>query len=162
MNQQDKLNNFFVNNIKGNLKKNIVLETSNGGFTVFGKYNIDPVNNMYKVEKTKDSSIMHLFSDKKVALSWCIFDKFNSYNELRRISNLDDQLLQTSHNIKLLRQRIGTCKTNTNRDILLAKLEEEKYKKVVILRELQEYILKSNVWQMQAFHELETKGSNKN
>ena len=27
---------------------------------------------------------------------------------------------------------------------------------------VQEYILKSNVWQMQAFHELETKGSNKN
>jgi|APCry1669189534_1035231.scaffolds.fasta_scaffold27873_2 hypothetical protein len=163
MNKENKLKQFFTDNIKGDLKKNLVLETSQGGFTVFGKYNIDPVDNGFKVQIIKDSFTSEkVFSDKKIALCWCVFEKFKSYREVNRIPNLDAQLLQISCDIKVLRQKISKTKDAVKKDIYYAKLQEAKYKKSVLLFELQEYIVKSSIWQIQEFDKLEHSTFNKN
>ena len=103
-----------------------------------------------------------MFSDKKIALCWCVFDKFKSYKETRRVPKLDKQIQDLSYEIKFLRHKISKNKDSQNKDIFYAKLQEAKYRKTVLLQELNEYITKSSIWQTQSFDKLEYSNLKKN
>jgi hypothetical protein len=86
MTREQKLEAWAERELKRNIESTI-LDVGNGSLAVFGKFHIEPVGTRFQVS-TWDKEI-HRFSNKKVAMSWCIADHQKQYNLSNLILVLD-------------------------------------------------------------------------
>lgn len=86
MTKEQKLEKFAERELKRNIDS-LILDDADGGIIAFGRYHIEPVDTRFQVS-TWDR-VIHCFSSKKIAMSWCTADKYNHLNLSNMILILD-------------------------------------------------------------------------
>jgi hypothetical protein len=71
------------------LMPNMIWQTDDGVYEVFGRYRIMPEDWGFRVFCS--ATDVGVFSTSKSALSWCIADKNQAYNLARELKDLDQQ-----------------------------------------------------------------------
>jgi hypothetical protein len=129
----------------------LIFYDQDGNYSLFGRYLIQKTHDdTYKVT-LKNIATEKIFYKLKHAVSWCIFDKRNRITTSNRIFLLDQSLSRLEAGIQLHQKLFKRTKSNDAKLIYLAKLKEEKLKKIEIEIEMKEYILQSDAWQKSKF-----------
>jgi hypothetical protein len=136
--------------LKNKISDLLVIRNDDGTYFLFGSYHIvrQDVNNY--VVFTQDQQVS--FSSLKNAVTYCVFDKNRKYKEVKRIQELDDLIGGLDAQIQQ-HTRIVNKSDREMKDIMLAKLFENKLKKKQASEELTEYINLSKYWQTKKFAE---------
>jgi hypothetical protein len=79
------------------LMPNMIWQTDDGVYEVFGRYRIMPEDWGFRVFCS--ATDVGVFSTSKSALSWCIADKNQAYNLARELKDLDQKLTALNNDI---------------------------------------------------------------
>ena len=95
MKYDHKLEVLLEKEFKKHSANSIVSDDTGNNYLVFGKYEITQTPDGFMVSDWH--SALHCFSAKRIALSWCIADKYHRYNLSNNIVILDrrQQVLKT-------------------------------------------------------------------
>ena len=105
------------------LMPNMIWETDDGGYEVFGHYRIMPEKHGFRV--FCGATDVGVFSSTRTALSWCIADKHCAYNTARELLTVDNKLSAITADIAI-RAAIGDRSKNPElRETILTKLESK-------------------------------------
>lgn len=114
----------------------LVLPGEAGEYLAFGRYRIVPQHPGYKVYVNEDEQ--GFFSTTRIALSWCIADKYRRYNLASELKHIDAMLYNLSNDIFV---RVGVANRTRNiqtRENIETKLEP----KIILRRELEQQLAK--------------------
>jgi hypothetical protein len=136
--------------LKNKISDLLVIKNDDGTYFLFGSYYIvrQDVNNYVVFTQDQQAS----FSSLKNAVTYCVFDKNRKYKEVKRIQELDDLIGGLDAQIEQ-HSRIVSKSDSDVKDIMLAKLYENRLKKKQASEELTEYINLSKYWQTKKFTE---------
>ena len=113
---------------------NTIFQNENGGYSVFGKYRIEPNHPGYCVYV--HATEVGIFNTTKAALSWCIADKHQAYNTARNILELDTKLGAMNQDITARTSIADRSKQWEFRDTVGTKLETKIIRKKKVENEL--------------------------
>ena len=131
-----------------------VIYEENGNYNLFNIYTIERKNKGYTVYKLKTATVKTFYKLKN-AVAWCIFDRQNLILNSNRVEVLDNTLSGVELALEMHQKLYKKAKSNEDRFIYLAKLNEDKLKKVKISKELQSYIIVSDRLQRERFEILD-------
>jgi hypothetical protein len=132
------------------LLPNTLFKDDDGGYSVFGKYRIEPIYPGYRVYCA--ATEVGTFNSTKSALSWCIADKHQAYNTARNILELDVKLGAMTRDIAA-RTAIAENSNQWNfRDIVGTKLETKIIRKKNVENELTKCINWAKYIQQRGFN----------
>jgi hypothetical protein len=156
MNKINKIKQFFSKELSKEVQNVMLLEVSDGSYLVFGKYNISPKGECYEIRTIQESwRDRPIFSDLKLSVVWCIYDIRCMTRETRRLPEIDTELSGIKVSLAMLQQKFNKSKSLDDKCVYLAKIQETKYKKSVILRELNQYIGSTSLWQKEKFNKFD-------
>ena len=133
----------FINLAQENLRK----DQSN---LIFRRGKIYHVFNQYTIKGTsvcKDDSDIGEFSSLRVAISWCVADKYHQYQLAQQICNLDQRLQISNFAVETRRQ------VNNGNEINFAKLQHRIAQKFQIQAELEKYVVQAKYLQIRGFYD---------
>ena len=136
------------------LQKNMIVH-DNDGYHLFGRYTIkqnDP--NSYRV--FKDNLIGKDFSSVKLALSWCIADKYNNNDLANNIQRLDEQKTRISADISVRQQLMQKMKDPVKKEITYIKITAKKQGLKLIENRLAKCVSLAKYSQIRGFNRDET------
>jgi|688.fasta_scaffold777663_1 hypothetical protein len=151
MRDQNKVEKFFVKELASELSEVFIVDYDDGSYELFNKYRVEPqTTGLFKVVHFTVTE-EHMFSSKKHAFTWCIFDKYKKIKESNRIEELD--LLLSGLEVSMAQQKklLAKAKDNDTKLIYLAKLQEAKRKRNAMIKEINSYINISRHWQSSKF-----------
>jgi hypothetical protein len=158
MNKINKIKKFFDKEISKDLKDIMLLEVSDGSYLAFGKYSITPKDDCFEIKTIKEPwKRCPIVSDLKIAIAWCIYDKYIRVKEANRLPEIDIELSGIKVSLAILQQKLKKSKDSSDKFIYLAKIQETKYRKSMILSELNDYLITSMRWQKDKFDKIKTK-----
>jgi hypothetical protein len=100
MNKEQKLEHFAEREIKRNIDS-LIIPGENGGYVAFGKYFLKPSEEGVAV--TNWDREVHVFMNKRHAISWCVADHNNRINLAIRILSLDAKKRIVNNDVQLRR-----------------------------------------------------------
>lgn len=128
----------------------LIIREDSGNYHLFGKYYITN-NHEYFTVNIKDEIEEYDFATLQHAFTWCVFAKNKKHKDIKRIQELDNEL--SSLNVAIEQHKKLVIKNTENKWIYLAKLNEEKLKRKLLLEEIKSYITISKIWQSKKFEE---------
>lgn len=134
-----KLENFVNTELTSSLKEVLVTKDASGKYYLFNKYIIIQNKNNYNVYSSNPTLKLE-FTSLKNATAWCIFDNAGKYKDARRVETLDLRLSSIDVDIAVHKNKIKTSKNNYITLISLTKLQQDTYKRRIIVSELTNYI----------------------
>jgi hypothetical protein len=137
--------------IKNKISDLFISRDNDGTYNLFGNYVISTINGQYHLAKNDDSNIL-IFYSLKHAVTWCVFDKANKYKEVKRVHELDNDIVSADALIANYNRLMTSCK-NSNKYIYKAKLSEQKLKKRKMLEEINDFTGLSKYMQSKKFAE---------
>ena len=149
MNQEQKLEQFAEREFKRNLDK-IIVDDTEGGFLVFGKYRLLSDSHGVKVS-TYDQDV-HTFTNKRTATAWCTADRYRRYAMANNIVALDRKrqtLAADIHCRKLVGERGST---ETFYEIVGTKLQPKIDQLNSVTSELEKCIISAKYMQIRGFN----------
>jgi hypothetical protein len=156
MNKINKIKQFFSKELSKDLQNVLLLEVSGGSYLVFGKYSIVPKGECYEIRTIKEPWRNNpILTDLRIAIAWCIYDKCYMSPEARRLPEIDTELSGIKISLAALQQKFNKSSSLDDKCIYLAKIQETKYKKSRILRELNYYIGTTMLWQKEKFRQFD-------
>ena len=109
------------------LLPNTIWKNDDGSYELFGKYRIVPARPGYQVFCS--ATDVGTFYSTQTALSWCIADKYRSYNLARELLETDIKLYSLTNDINS-RAALGDRSNSPNlREIISTKLESKTIQK---------------------------------
>jgi hypothetical protein len=141
--------------IKNKINELFISRDNEGTYNLFGNYVISTVNGQYHLIKEAGTEPL-IFYTLKHAVTWCVFDKANKYKEVKRVHELDNDLVSADALIANYNRLMSTC-TNSNKYIYKAKLIEQKLKKRKMLQEISDFTGLSKYMQTKKFVENQRK-----
>jgi hypothetical protein len=138
--------------IKNKIHDLFISRENDGTYNLFGKYIISSVNGQYHLVKNDDTTEPLIFNSLKHAVTWCVFDKANKYKEVKRVYELDNDLVSADALIANYNRLMVNC-NNSNKYIYKAKLIEQKLKKRKMLDEINDFTGLSKYMQSKKFAE---------
>lgn len=127
------------------IKNTAVIQDGNQ-YRLFEKYIISNTKSGAKVTRISDDKVKW-FTSMKYAVTWATLDKRNLIVEANRVLQLDEILAGIEVSTKLLEKY---TKKTTN-FIYLNKLNENRFKRVTIIKELDGYSTRAKQWQLSQF-----------
>ena len=122
------------------LMPNVIWQTDDGVYEVFGRYRIHPESAGFRVFCS--ATDVGVFNSTRTALSWCIADKNQAYNTARELLTTDHKLASLTQDINA-RATIGDrSKNSALREIILTKLES----KIIHKKQLEKQLTKCVNW----------------
>lgn len=122
------------------LMPNTIFQNDNGVYEVFGHYSITPKNKKFTV--MCGATEVGIFNSTRTALSWCIADKYKSYNLARELLETDQKLGYLTNDIAT-RAAIADRSSRVDfRDDVGTKLET----KIIRKKELENRLDKCITW----------------
>jgi hypothetical protein len=122
------------------LMPNVIWQTDDGVYEVFGRYRIQPGTTGFRVFCS--ATEVGIFSTTRTALSWCIADKNCAYNTARELLTVDNKLSVLTADIAA-RAAVGDRSGNPAlREIILTKLES----KIIHKKQLENQLTKCVTW----------------
>lgn len=146
-----KLSRFFDKAIREEAK-HLLITCVGGEYNVFGRFRIKPTGNEYKVDDIVLRQTV-MFSSLKNALTWCTLTDCKKYKNSSRLVALDLKLISLELDISVHKKKIKSTLDN-NRSVYITKLQEDTYRKRLILAEMEELIKQSKRLQEDRFHKV--------
>lgn len=134
-----KLVNFVDSELNSELQQVLFAQDQTGKYYILGKYVIAKRKSIYKVYLLTGSGNLE-FSSLKNATAWCILDNAKKYRDARRIENLDLKLSSIDVDIAVHKNKIKSAKSDFTILVSVTKLQEDTYKRRMIMQELSGYI----------------------
>lgn len=138
--------------IKNKINELFISRDNDGTYNLFGNYVISTINGQYHLVKD-DSLDTLVFNSLKHAVTWCVFDKANRYKEVKRVHELDNEIVSADALIANYNRLIVKNSNNSNKYIYKAKLIEQKLKKRKMLEEINDFAGLSKYMQSKKFAE---------
>lgn len=126
--------------------KNTAVIKEGNQYRLFEKYIIKQTKVGFQVTRISDDN-SKLFTSIKYAVTWATLDKRNLIVEANRVLQLDDILAGLEVSTKLLEK----YNKKTQNFVYLNKLNENRLKKVSLIKELESYSVKAKQWQLTQF-----------
>lgn len=149
MNKEQKVEQWAEREIQRNLHKTII-DDNDGGFLVFGKYYMRPEKHGVTV-KTWDRTI-HVFANKRTAVSWCIADHVNHINLATQILNLDKKHQILSSDIASRQLLSAQGKSEDFAEIVNTKMQPKVDHHRMVTAELEKCINSAKYIQIRGFN----------
>jgi len=131
-------------------EKNLILE-QDGAYHVFDRYLITPGSDMVRVERPLRDP--RFFSSLRVALSWCIADKFTQDTLARDITQLDQQRRRLHADIDLQQALCRRYKQSQTRDLVRCKMETKRMLLDQVNERLTKCVNLAKYWQTKGFND---------
>jgi len=147
----DKLQKMIPNSEMNSLKDLIIYQETDGSYQLFDRYVIRKNSLSEYVVTATFTDAPYTFNTLKNATAWCIFDKRDKFYEARRILELDNKLGGIEVDILIHQKLFKKAKLDEDLLINIAKLNEDRIKKQMIMEELDGYVAESKVWQERRF-----------
>jgi len=138
---------------------NMIWRDDNGDYEVFGRYRIIPQQPGYEV--WVHATCVGQFNSTKTALSWCIADKYRSYNLARQLLNTDNYLGHLNNDIFVRVAVANKTKRAQLREDIETKLEPKLIRKKELEQQLAKYVSLAKYLQQRGFNN-ETARSSRN
>jgi hypothetical protein len=136
----------IINENTVNKIKNTAVIKEGDQYRLFEKYIVKKTKVGFQVTRISDDN-SKLFTSIKYAVTWATLDKRNLIVEANRVLQLDDILAGLEVSTKLLEK----YNKKTQNFIYLNKLNENRLKRVSLIKELDSYTVKAKQWQMTQF-----------
>lgn len=156
MNKVKKLANFIESELNSDLKEVLVTQDSTGTYYLFNKYVIINNATYFKVYCLSTGNRLE-FSTLKAATAWCILHNAGRYSEASILQKLDLKLTSIAVDIAVHKNIIKKSKSTFTTSISTIKLQEDTFKRRMILSELNTYINSSKRIQDKNFHKKDSK-----
>jgi hypothetical protein len=144
----ESFNRLFSAENLNRLKDKAVYKDGNS-YKLFEQYEITAIPTGFKVAKMSTDTV-NTFSSLQYAVTWVVLDKRNLIYEENRVRELDTQLASLDVVIK----SAENAKKKSKLDFLrYNRLAEARYKKQIILEELNSYMIQTKRWQLNKFKE---------
>ena len=138
----NKLANFINDKMTAAVKGVMLTRDNTGKYYFFGKYIVINSKNIYKVYCLENDSVIDFYNLKN-ATAWCVFDNTGNYSDARRIHYLDLKLSSIDLDIAIHKNKLKALKNASTSLIYITKLQEDVYKRKLVLLELSNHINKS-------------------
>jgi len=138
-----------------NLIKNLIIETDDGEYLLYGLYTIKKSNGLYVV--TIGSDVKNTFNNLKTAVTWATLDSKNNIMLAKRVDTLDKAISGSDFTINLHKKLYKKTKDIDMKVIYLNKLQDETLKRKKLTNELDTYITRTQNWQLDQFKKQTTK-----
>ena len=138
-----------------NLIKNLIIETDDGEYLLYGLYTIKKSNGLYVV--TIGSDVKNTFNNLKTAVTWATLDSKNNIMLAKRVDTLDKAISGSDFTISLHKKLYKKTKDIDMKVIYLNKLQDETLKRKKLTNELDTYIIRTQNWQLDQFKKQTTK-----
>lgn len=143
-------------NLANKIKDVFIVAEDDGSYNLFGTYIIKPESGIYKVVVMNNPDMSELsFSSLKYAVTWCVLEKNKKVKEIKRVQELDSYIESLNVNIAQYKKLI--FKKTDDRYIYMAKLFEDKIKKLEALKEIDWYTAISKHIQNKKYQEYQDK-----
>jgi hypothetical protein len=136
--------------LKSKIKDLFIVREEDGSYNLFGRYLIEQKNGEYVLQERGENSL-YTFYVLKHAVTWCVLNNSKNYKGVRRILELDNELVSLDAMIENHTRLL--YKNGENAFIYEAKLQEEKLKKRKILEEINSYTALSKHIQSKKYKE---------
>lgn len=144
----ESFNRLFSTENLNRLKDKAVYKDGNS-YRLFEQYEITAIPTGFEVAKITTDTI-NIFSSLQYAVTWVVLNKRNLVYEENRVRELDTQLASLDVIIK----SAENAKKKSKLDFLrYNRLAEARYKKQIILEELNSYMIQTKRWQIKKFKE---------
>lgn len=145
-----KIASFFEETLSSRIKDLVVVSGPNE-YELFGRFRIHARDYHTYVTYDNITKESKEFSALRYAASWCTLVNANKYLESRRLCSLDLKLCSILVDIAIHRKMLKTASTPEERILYSNKLQEDSYKKKVVLQEMQTFINSSKTLQASKF-----------
>ena len=146
-----KFNRMISTKEMNNLQDISIFEPSKDNFIVFKNYQVIKKSKTDIDVYLTNGDLVHSFSSMRNAICWCIFDKRGKYVLANRIITLDRSISNEEVQINIHNNLFKKAKKTDDKLIFLAKLNEDKFRRNTMYRELESYVGQSDYWQQHQF-----------
>lgn len=129
------------------IEKNVIVPVD-GGYSAFGRYFIQSVDDIYEVSKY--NSVRGYFTSLRGAISWCIADKYHQHRLREDLHRLEAHKLMIQSDFRVRSALAKRAKKP--HDGLDAKLETRQYQLSQIDFQLDKCINQAKYWQIRGFN----------
>jgi len=142
-----KLDKFFDSQLKSDIQDVLITKDSKGRYSLFGKYSIVLTTVGYHkvVSGTMESPIE--FAQLKNAVTWCTLINANRHKEAKRVVDLDLRLSSIDFDLSVHRNILKKSKDSDTKWVYIIKVQEDIFKRRVIVEEINSYINSSRTIQ---------------
>lgn len=144
----NKLAKFFDRQISD--VKNILIVSTQGTYDLFGRFRIENKNLYFLVTDTKTKNTVD-FSSLKNAVAWCVLEDEGRYRDSRRLQTLDLKLCSLQTDIEVHRRMIKVSSDSDSKLLYILKLQEDSYKRKIVIQEIETFINTSKTIQAKKF-----------
>lgn len=135
-----KLARFFDKELKDASKKMIVVGPT--GYELFGRFKIESNDSHFFVSDIQCNEKVEL-SSLKHAVAWCTLADSGKHQQSRRLHFLDLKLSSLATDTMIHRKKLKTAESDYDKLLYKIKLQEDFYKRKLVLREIESYIKNS-------------------
>lgn len=148
MNKEQKLERFAEREIKRNLDS-LIIPDEEGGYVAFGKYSLKPSEQGVTVS-TWDRDI-HIFMNKRHAISWCVADHNHRIMLATRILSLDAKKRTINSDVQLRRNIAERSRSESFYESINTKLQPKIQMLEMLNNELEKCINSAKYLQIKGF-----------
>lgn len=135
-----KIAKFFNKEIKESMEILIVAVPT--GYELFGRFKIEAYDSYFYVSDTHYNETIEL-SSLKHAVAWCVLTDGGKYHQSRRLQLLDLKLSSLNTDTSIHRRMLKLANTEYDRLLYKIKLQEDFYKRKLVVSEIDTYIKNS-------------------
>lgn len=158
MNHYQKLQKWVGLDFK-KLKSQLFLQGNDSEYQIFGRYKIIKKNNN-TVQVWERGDCQQTFGSTRLALSWCIAEKFQKYSLANRISAIDTRLQYLKNDVNTRIQIAKQGKNEAFRNSVANKVETKLLRQKQLEKELTECVNLAKYFQYQGTLNETTRTSN--
>lgn len=149
LSQDQKLERWAEREFDRNLK-HMIVDSEQGSYVAFGQYHLEPQTHGCSVS-TWDR-LVHVFSNKRTAISWCVADKYNQYNLANNIQTLDSKKQQLTSDIHCRRTQAQQGRTQDFYETVNTKIQPKQELLDSVTAELEKCINLAKYLQLRGFN----------
>lgn len=147
----NKLANFINDEMSSTVREVLLTRDNSGKYYFFGKYIVVNNKNIYKVYCLENDNVIDFYNLKN-ATAWCVLDNTGNYSDAHRIHYLDLKLSSIDLDIAIHKSKLKALRNAPTSLIYITKLQEDVYKRKLVLLELSNHINKSRKIQDNSFN----------
>jgi len=130
------------------IEHNSILENAHG-YTVFKNYLINTDANTVTV--TKHGQDIGNFTSPRIAISWCIADKYNQQRLAREIKNIDLQRRLLTDDVHVRTQIAKKCSDSERRETMFLKVSSKQLILSTLNHQIDKCVKLTKYWQIRGF-----------
>jgi len=131
--------------------KDLIVASGPNSYDLFGRFRIHSPDYQTHIVYDNLTKETREFSALRYAASWCTLVNSNRYMESRRLCSLDLKLCSIQVDLAIHKKMLKTASTPEERILYSNKLQEDSYKRKVVLQEMQTFINSSKTLQAKKF-----------